>query len=101
MGTPREPKPAKYFVALLSAERDLLSAVEGDLTVILGTIDARSEVLPWTLSKFYEKEMGPGLLRCFVSFESLVSPGKLADVKLATQRIEENYRRSTESGWGR
>ena len=101
MGTPREPKLAKYFVALLSAERNLLSAVEGDLTGILGTIDARSEVSPWTLSKFYEKEMGPGLLRRFVSFESLASPGKLADIKLATQRIEENYRRSTESGLGR
>jgi len=101
MGTPREPNPAKYFIALLSAERDLLSAVEGDLTGILGRIDGRSEVLPWTLSKFYEKEMGPGLLRRFVSFESLASPGKLAHIKLETQRIEENYRRSTDSGLGR
>jgi hypothetical protein len=101
MGTPREPKPVKYFVALLSAERDLLSAVEGALTAILGTIDARSEVLAWTVSKFYEKEMGPGLLRRFVSFESLASPGKLVDIKLATQRMEEKYRRTTKSGLGR
>ncbi len=101
MGTPREPKPAKYFVAILSAERDLLSAVEGDLTTIFGAIDTRSEVLPWTASKFYEKEMGPGLLRRFVSFESLESPGKLADIKLATQEIEENYRRQTSGEAGR
>ena len=101
MGIPREPKPAKYFVALLSAEPDLITAVEGDLETVLGAIDARSRILSWTVSSFYEKEMGFGLLRRFVSFESLASPQKLADVKLATQRIEEKYRRTTEDESGR
>jgi hypothetical protein len=101
MGVPREPKPAKYFVALLSPEPDLLTAVESDLTTILGRIDARSEVWSWAVSSFYEKEMGPGLVRRFVSFESLASPGKLADVKLATQRIEEKYRSTTQGELGR
>jgi hypothetical protein len=101
MGVPREPKPAKYFVALLSPEPDLLTAVESDLTTILGRIDARSEVWSWAVSSFYEKEMGPGLVRRFVSFESLASPGKLADVKLATQRIEEKYRSTTQGEPGR
>ena len=101
MGIPREPKPAKYFVALLSAEIDLISAVENDLTAVLGPIDARSEILPWAVSAFYEKEMGAGLLRRFVAFESLASPGKLADMKLATQRIEENYRHKRPGFLGR
>lgn len=101
MGTPREAGPAKYFVALLSSGTDLLTRVETDLTRILGAIDARSEILPWTVSKFYEKEMGAGLVRRFISFEPLASPGKLADIKVATQQVEDQYRSKTGDRSGR
>jgi hypothetical protein len=101
MRSPKEPKPGKYFVALLSSEIDLLSAVERDLRAVLGDIDGRSPILPWTMSRFYEKEMGAGLLRCFLSFEPLLSPEGLADIKLAIQRVEARYRRAVCSGGGR
>lgn len=92
MGSPGDPKPAKYFVGLLSSDIELLNVLETDLTAIFGAIDARSETLPWNLSRFYEEEMGAGLLRRFVSFAQLDSPGKLADIKLQTQLVEEKYR---------
>lgn len=92
MGIPRDPKPAKYFVGLLSSEIELLDSVETDLTAIFGAVDARSETLPWNLSKFYEKEMGAGLLRRFVCFSQLDSPGNLAGIKLQTQEVEGQYR---------
>lgn len=92
MGVATEPKPAKYFVALLAADPEDLSSAESDLASLLGAIDARSETLPWKLSSFYEKEMGPKLLRRFVSFEALLSPEKLSDVKLATQDLEASNR---------
>jgi hypothetical protein len=92
MGTAREPAPAKYFVALLSPHNDLLTAVESELSSILSTIDGRTEAVLWTASKFYEKEMGSGLLRRFVSFSNLQSPEDLAAIKLKSQRIEDNYR---------
>jgi len=98
MGTAREPKPAKYFVALLSSDVDLLTAVETDLSPILSEIDARSEVVPWIASKFYEREMGRGLLRRFVSFSVLQSPENLAGIKLQMQRIEDNYRTVSSAG---
>ena len=101
MGTPREPKPAKYFVALLSSDIELLSGVETDLSAILGEVDRRSETLPWTVSKFYKKEMGGGLLRRFLSFSTLLSPGNLAAIKRQTQRIEDKYRNLTGSPPGR
>jgi hypothetical protein len=101
MGTPGEPKPAKYFVGLLSAAGELLDSVEADLTVILGAIDGRSETVPWNLSTFYENEMGAGLLRRFVSFRQLVSPGDLADIKLQTHEVEIRYRSSDMKGAGR
>jgi hypothetical protein len=94
MGTLREPEPVKYFVGLLSSAVDLLASVESDLDALLGTVDARSETLPWTASRFYEREMGPGLLRRFVAFDRLLPPEKLADIKLGTRELEERYRDS-------
>ena len=92
MGTPREAKAAKYFVALLSSNRDILTHVESDLVRTMSEIDGRSEAMPWTASKFYEQEMGSGLLRRLLSFSALALPERLADVKLETQKIEDRYR---------
>jgi hypothetical protein len=98
MGTVRQPTPAKYFVALLSSSPDLITAVETDLVAILGEIDGRSEIVPWTVSRFYEKEMGAGLLRRFLSFLVLAPPENLAAIKLQTQQIEERYRQPGSEG---
>lgn len=92
MGTALEPKPAKYFVALLTTDNNLLTAVETDLSSVLGEIDGRSETVSWTASNFYEKEMGPGLLRRFVACADLRSPQDMATIKLRTQQIEDTYR---------
>ena len=101
MGSPGEPRPAKYFVALLSSDSGLPTTVESDLAPILGAVDARSEVWPWTASKFYESEMGSDLRRGFVSFGPLASPGELARIKLLTQQIEDKYRGKTADRPGR
>ena len=101
MGTPREPRPSKYFVAVLSSDSELLTTVESDLAPILGAVDARSEVWPWSASKFYESEMGSDLRRRFLSFEPLASPGDLARIKLLTQQVEDKYRDRTSDRGGR
>jgi hypothetical protein len=101
MGIPGDPQPAKYFVGLLSSEVDLLNSVEADLTAIFGAIDARSQTLPWNLSTFYENEMGAGLLRRFVAFSQLNSPGNLAGIKLQTREVERHYRSGGPQGTGR
>lgn len=101
MGIPKEPNPAKYFVALLSSQIDLLDAVETDLERLLGEIDDRSETVAWSASRFYEDEMGVGLLRRFLSFGPLLAPAVLADIKLGTQSIEECYRSAPANGGGR
>jgi Domain of unknown function (DUF4416) len=92
MGTAREPKPVKYFAGLLSSSHEILVAVESDLVEVFGEIDDRSDVVAWTASRYYEKEMGSSLLRRFVSFSRLASPEDLAAVKLRTQRVEDLYR---------
>jgi len=92
MGMAREPKPAKYFMALLSSDAKLLDDIENELSSILSGIDGRTEPVPWTASDFYAKEMGPGLLRRFISFSQLRSPQDLAAIKLQTQTLEDVHR---------
>lgn len=91
MGTTKEPKPAKYFVALLLSDANLLNSVEQDLCEWFGTVDGRSKLIPWEASQFYAQEMGPSLWRGFLSFTTLRSPVDLAALKLRSQEIEERF----------
>jgi hypothetical protein len=98
MGTPQEPRPAKFFIALLVAEDDLFPPVERDLGALFGAIDSASPIFPWTVSDYYESEMGAGLRRRFISFEGLISPDALAEIKHKTREIEDRYRRAEGTG---
>lgn len=91
MGTPKDPKPVKLFAALLSRREELFPEVEKRLTTLFGPADSASRSLPWTVSDYYEKEMGSGLLRKFVSFASLLPPDRLAEIKLGAQDLENDY----------
>ena len=98
MGTPQEPKAAKYFAAFLTSDVALLPLVQNELGAIFGAIDGRSELVLWTASKFYEVEMGANLQRGFFSFTALRSPVELAAQKIKTQQIEERFRRQEGNG---
>ncbi|MGH7810425.1 MAG: DUF4416 family protein, partial [Candidatus Binatia bacterium] len=97
MGTPPEPKPAKYFVGQLTSDAQALALACNDLVEAFGAIDGKTDLVAWTVSKFYEPEMGSDLQRGFLSFAALRSPAELAALKLRTQAIEEKFR-NRESG---
>ena len=68
----------------------LIQAREG-LTALLGEIDHASEVWPFQFTDYYAAEMGPNLLRQFVTFAAPGDPGELARIKLATNEIENGF----------
>lgn len=92
MGMVMEPTPVKLFVALVSPYEDLLPEVEKELTGLFGPMDSSTRPISWGLTDYYKEEMGTGLMRRFVSFEHLVSPEQLPEIKLQTRSIEERYR---------
>ncbi len=92
MGTPREPNPVKLFVGLLCNDESLFPTVEAALSFHFGPIDWASAILPWTVTDFYEKEMGPGLLRRFISHTLLTRPDQLAEIKGVAQDLELSHR---------
>ncbi len=91
MGIPKEPRPVKYFVALLSNQEDLLLSIERELAPFLGSVESAGEILLWAVTDYYEKEMGGGLRRRFVSFVPLASPERLPEFKLRANEIEAGH----------
>ena len=94
------PTPAKLMVGLLSADPALFDAAEQVLRPAYGPADFRSEVFQWEITRYYEQEMGARLLRQFMSFERLISPAALADLKRHTNRLEQSFARPA-NGQGR
>ncbi len=91
MAKVKQPKPVKLVMSMISAEEALFTQVEQRITQRWGEIDFRSPILPFQNTDYYEKEMGPNLKRKFLSFESLIDPGQIIQVKLFTNKLEQEF----------
>jgi hypothetical protein len=91
MGEAREPQLVKTFVGILTGRLSLLSTVNSLLQERLGPIDIESDLLEFNYTRYYENEMGPGLKRLFVGFDSLGPPDKLVEVKSFTNELERTF----------
>lgn len=92
MGDIREPLPVKLIVAMLSARPEAFEHAQEALADRYGPLDYVSPDLPFTYTDYYAPEMGPRILRRFVSASELVDPGDLARVKVWTNALEDSCR---------
>lgn len=88
MGTAKRPPPVKMIASIFAADADRIAAAEEALSSLFGPVDFRSEVLPFEHTDFYTPEFGPHIVRRIVSFQELIDPGRLPDIKLATNGLE-------------
>ncbi len=89
-----EAKPvikAKLFCGILAISEELITEISEELVNEIGTIDCVSHIIPFGFTDYYGAEMGDQLQRRFVSFEHLIDPSELIDVKLATNAIEARH----------
>jgi hypothetical protein len=93
MSEPREPHPVKLIMSLFSSEEDLLDGVILRLEGTYGRTEWRGPPLLFDRTTYYAREMGWPLHRRFVSFESLIPPERLVEVKLDTNALEKQYLR--------
>ncbi|MHB1355834.1 MAG: DUF4416 family protein [Anaerolineae bacterium] len=89
MGYVSQPQPVKLVLPMLAREPALFLEACECLSSAYGRIDYSSVILPFDHTTYYEKEFGCGLQRQFVSFERLVDPGQLAEIKLQTNSLEQ------------
>jgi hypothetical protein len=85
-----EPRPVKLIVGILAADRECLNLATQVLSETFGKIDLASEIWPFTQTDYYKNQIGPNILRQFVSAEELIDPGSLAKIKHQTNTIEQN-----------
>jgi hypothetical protein len=85
----KEPKPVKLIVGILASDDRCLTAARESLTTALGAIDLVSDVWAFDQTDYYAEQIGPQIVRQFVSMESLIDPGQLAAIKHQTNALEQ------------
>lgn len=91
MGKINKPKLVKLIVGMISAHPELFDLAQERLKTRFGNIDFLSEVIPFNTTNYYCEEMGSNLKRKFISFEDLIDPEELADIKIFTNKIEDEF----------
>ena len=98
MGNLHAAIPVKLFLGMISREPGLFTECTRLFAQEYGPVDLVSSVLPWDHSDYYREEMGTGLLRMFVFFDSLVEPELLVAVKHHAIGIEATYSEPSAAG---
>ena len=67
--------------------------MRGELEGLFGPVDMESPLIPFSITNYYTPELGPNLQRKFLSFESLINPQRLAEIKSLTNELEVRFQR--------
>jgi hypothetical protein len=85
----KKPTPVRLIVGILAADDESRKRAIEKLEEIYGRADLLSEVWPFTMTTYYKAETGAQILRQFASFEKLIDPGELAEIKHQTNKMEQ------------
>lgn len=91
MGKIRPVKPVKLITGIIFNQIELLDKIKNVLEKRFGKIDLESELFPFDKTNYYEEEMGKNLKRKFLSFEELIKPDTIAEIKLYTNKLEKRF----------
>jgi hypothetical protein len=91
----RLPKAADAVLVagLLAAGPEALELATSLLTERYGAVMLAGEPVAFAWTRYYEREMGPGLTRQFLAFERPFYPGLLGRTKRETCRLEQEHAR--------
>ena len=86
-----EVKAVKLVCGVLYSKTVDLNRLDSRLQSLFGSVDSKSEPFDFTFTDYYKEEMGNDLVKQFYSFEKLIQPDRLADIKNATISIETDF----------
>lgn len=101
MGETASPQPVKLICGILAADLRCLEAAQQAVQGLYGRADFVSEVWPFTQTDYYREQTGPSIVRNFLAFETLMDPGRLAEIKLRTNELEKELAAELKSPWPR
>ncbi|HOV63866.1 MAG TPA: DUF4416 family protein [Spirochaetia bacterium] len=91
MGEIRDFYPFKLVIGILMSCIERRTELTDELIQHFGKPDYQSEDFEFNFTDYYAEEMGSHIRRFFISFEDLVAPDTLSDIKIETNRIEEGW----------
>ena len=91
MSVPNVPEPACLIISMLSSRLGSVGLVRPALEREFGTIEEEIGPLDFDFTTYYDNELGAGIFRIILVFSILVDRGRLADVKLMTNHLENHY----------
>jgi hypothetical protein len=91
MGVISHPTLVKHFCGIISAYEQIVNDAEKNLIECFGPVDLKAGPIKFDFTDYYTPQMGQNLQRYFISFNELIDPGRLADIKVMTNTIEEKY----------
>ena len=80
--------PVKLICGIIAAQYDVFARSTTCLIEYFGPIDHSSELMEFDFTDYYEKQMGKGLKRKFVSFQEMITPDRLSEAKIRTNVLE-------------
>ena len=92
MGKTIDPAPVKLFLAVMYRDENVLKSALDNCIKEYGTIDKRFgslEVSAYT--DYYDKEMGKGIQKMYMTFEKLINRDELVSIKTFTNEIEKSF----------
>ncbi len=84
----KNPPMALLIVGIIFSPTVELKDIAGQLESVFGNIMVDAGPVPFKWTRYYEREMGPGLKRYFVAFDTLLGQEQLLCVKLRTMEME-------------
>ncbi len=89
MGNETFPTPAMLVMGVLSSADEFLGPARHSCEALFGPLHNESRTVTFEFTSYYVAEMGEGVSRRFWSFAEPFPRERLADAKIATNRLEE------------
>ena len=94
MGEIKIPEKVKLIIGILIS-KGLYNSLFDEIVSVLGErfgeIDYKSELIDFNFTNYYSDEMGKDVFRIFISFKKLIDKDDLSEIKLFSNKLEENY----------
>ncbi len=89
MGKPFEHEPVKLVIGVLFSDEERYLRARERLCCLYGGLDYECMPFEFSFTHYYDEEMGLPIFRVFLSFEQLIQPEEIVDIKLQTNQIED------------
>lgn len=83
--------PVKLIVAAFAPSEALIREGTAPLAAVAGPVDYQSPAISLAETTYYTDEMGPGLIKKYLSFAPLATPAALPPLKLEAMAVERAF----------